>query len=450
LIKKHLRDGGALVIDESNKGGALEFAPYKNQIFTVPMNLGNIMSDHRYTEKTFSHSAISVQETVARKSKSGARKAVVHAIKIAFWSMNLPFGHLWYYPKGYRSLFSFRFDMDEFNVNDHQTFLKLLEGFRGAISCFACMDTYKYHMDAIKQVVDTGVEIGSHGYIHHVYQNYEQNRWNLQKAKALLNEHVDEVVGFSGPHGKWNPFLQHVLENQRYEYSSEFTLDYDNFPFFPFYENQFSNVLQIPTHPVCEGVFLQQYDFEGKMFETYFNSVIEQKLAIQEPILIFGHPTHRLGRYPEIFRAIQNRIQAEPNIWFAEFREISQWWKRRHRLKFEVTFEDGRTNSSGLTDEFEIHYLLPGEENRWMDRSPDTLTIQESEVHRNAIGQLKWALKLWLDWEIKTDVSDLKVVNFPTLIKKLMRWMIGLRQTKKMRLVDEANEQKMDLNKQEH
>ena len=65
-----------------------------------------------------------------------------------------------------------------------------------------------------------------------------------------------EPVGFAAPHGRWNAGLDAVLDELGYLYSSDFQLGYDDLPFFPWREDRFSSVLQVPIHPICEGLFL--------------------------------------------------------------------------------------------------------------------------------------------------------------------------------------------------
>jgi len=438
-LEKCLKNQGAVVLDRSFRHD-LDRKQYQDQIFEVPVNLSAILFDSAYQEKKVSFGKHEILETMASNSKSVARQEVVSTIKKAFFSKGLPYVHLWYYPKGYRSLFSFRFDLDEYDPNDHQVLLELLEESRGSVSCFACMKTYENYKEQIDQVVKTGVEVGSHGYVHHVYHNYEQNNWNLKKAALLLKRSTDQVVGFSGPHGKWDPTLQRVLEQQKYQYSSEFSLDYDNFPFYVHRDGAFSNVLQIPTHPICEGVFLQSYDFNLKMFEEYYETVIEEKLAAYEPILIFGHPTRRLGRYPEIFRSLQNRIRRKSHVWHAEFRTICNWWNHRHQEKFEAVYKEGKIYlEKPFSDDFELRYVYPDKKMGWASvgdllkglgsdlRSVEEMAPlerkgpREINVERGALKKLKRALKLWMDWETKTPRSELKVVDFPTFVKKMIR-----------------------------
>ena len=40
--------------------------------------------------------------------------------------------------------------------------------------------------------------------------------------------------------------------------------------FFPFVDGRFSTVLQVPIHPVCEGLLLDQSITDGRLMSSYF------------------------------------------------------------------------------------------------------------------------------------------------------------------------------------
>lgn len=398
----------------------------------MPFDLKERTGNFEYIDKVFTLEDIAVTETVASRPRAVVREAVAEAVRQAFFAQKLPFVRIWYYPGDYQSLFSFRFDMDEYHPDHHRNFLQLLREARGAVSCFACMRTYEKHPQAVLETAGTGVELASHGYVHHVYHNYRQNNLNLAKAEELLEPAAGKVRGFSAPHGKWHPSLQQVLEDRGYDYSSEFSLDYDNFPFFTFRENRFSNVLQIPTHPVCEGVFLQRYEYNPEMFQRYYGYVIQERLKYNEPVLIFGHPTNRLGKYPEIFRFIYGETASRGEVWKTEFRQISTWWKKRHALNLEASFVDGQIQWEPLPQDVSVHALFPDGRSRRLKadgRSVDQPFLQkkdarlpaESPAAYGTAKKMRLFLKKSLDWETKTPLEMLEIADPPSLVKKIMR-----------------------------
>lgn len=430
-ILNHLQNGGALVADSSVN--LQPFTHYSKQLFRVEHDLEEILANTAAADKNFSMGGYSMTERVALLSKNQIRKDIVCALRAAFHSQNLPYVHLWYYPKGYKSMFSFRFDMDEYHPEDHKMFIQLLKEAKGSVSCFACMKTYESLPEAIREVRDTGVEIGSHAYVHHIYNNDAQNVWNISRAEELLEVQGIGVSAFSAPHGKWNASLQSVLETRGYTYSSEFSLDYDNFPFFPYTNGRFSKVLQIPTHTVCEGVFLQKYDYNLDMFRDYYNAVIEHKLRNYEPIIIFGHPTRRLGRYPDIFRNIYKKICAYPEIWRTELHTFAQWWKDRHDVALSIKYDSGKIlTDDAFSDVYQLHVIFPDGHEEWInsdgqsepaaaDRDMNGKMPEETLVKYGLLKRYKLILKDWLDWENKTPAGKLLTPDLRTAIKKILR-----------------------------
>ena len=57
------------------------------------------------------------------------------------------------------------------------------------------------------------------------------------------------------------------FEDMDFEYSSEFTLDYDDLPFFPYLKDGFSKVLQIPIHPISLGRLRRSHFSKNEMLK---------------------------------------------------------------------------------------------------------------------------------------------------------------------------------------
>ena len=96
---------------------------------------------------------------------------------------------------------------------------------------------------------------------------------NLERAHRILCSSGIEPVGFAGPHGRWRASLDEQLEDLGYLYSSDFQIGYDDFPFYPWRGDRFSRVLQIPVHPVCEGLFLDAGVDDPELIGEYFRQV---------------------------------------------------------------------------------------------------------------------------------------------------------------------------------
>lgn len=445
LLVDFARQGGMLIGDQGTEK-ALRLTVPTNHLIIVEERVKETMADLTSCSKHFTKNGIQVTETVATTHKAKVRLKVIDAIKRSFWMQNLPYVHLWYYPDTYNSVFGFRLDFDEYEASDFQTMCALINTYRAAITCFPCMRTYEKRGDCIKQLVALQVEIGSHGYIHHVYQSYRENNWNLARAEQLLKAYVPSVEGFCGPHGVWNPALQSVLEARGYLYSSEFGLNYDDMPFFPVCGSKHSTVLQIPTHPVCEGLFLERYGYTPNMIEDYFASVIEDKIRAREPLFFFGHPTRRLGRYPSILEHIFRCVEEASSVLHVPFGTFAKWWMKRYHAHTEFEWKNSclwgyfSTRSNRITAEVitpdQQRTLIP------ITKFPQSIKFPQSFIlkSQNATSQnivadclleqtanhnVPWKMKTWLktllDWEVKTPISMLSVYDFRSLIKYLLR-----------------------------
>ena len=58
----------------------------------------------------------------------------------------------------------------------------------------------------------------------------------------------------------------------------------------------------------------------------HFRSVIRAKHAAGEPIFLYGHPTGRLGRYPEVLESIFREIDVRSDVWRVTMSEWAAWW----------------------------------------------------------------------------------------------------------------------------
>ncbi|MFO0910935.1 MAG: hypothetical protein U0794_21775 [Isosphaeraceae bacterium] len=155
----------------------------------------------------------------------------------------------------------------------------------------------------------------SHGHHHFVYRDAASNRRNLIRAHEVLCDSGFEPLGFAAPHGRWNVGLDQVIEELGYLYSSDFQLGYDDVPFFPWCGDRFSRVLQVPIHPVCEGVFFEAGATRGRSIAEHLTQVVRARIESGEPAFVYGHPERRLARHPEVLAALDAAITGESLVW---------------------------------------------------------------------------------------------------------------------------------------
>lgn len=439
------RAGGSFILDAQNEHLAPALAR-AGKLYRIPCDVKKILADWQSCDKKFILDDFFVTETAAVQQKSKVRKAVVTAIRQAFSESGRPYVHLWYYPGDYRTSFSFRFDLDEYDAADFDTMCGLIERERESITCFPNLGTYAQYPQALRRLKELGVEIGQHGYVHHVYDNYRQNAWNLTRAEEVLSPITGKLRGFSAPHGKWHPSLGRILEERDYLYSSEFCLEYDGFPYYPLLEGRLSKVLQIPTHPVCEGVFLERYGYQRERLQRYFTAVVQAKAAQEEPILFFGHPTRRIGRYPAIFMDLMDVVQELPQVWRVSFEGLARWWRKRQDAEFTFEYRDDKIHllTGQPAGDFRVEILWPGGRRKIcrlealqpglgqtrsgaqaFQSQAGAYPVREECVGYSRFKRVKNRIKRFLDWETKTPLGAYSLYEPRNWLKILLRLASG-------------------------
>ena len=181
-------------------------------------------------------------------------------------------------------------------------------------------------------------EIGLHCYRHKVFNNFRKNNLNLQKGVSILKKNGIENLGFASPFGVWNTALSDSINKLNFKYSSEFGLDYDNLPFFPIMnKNKFSNVLQIPIHPICVGS-LKNSKHNSEKIKKYFENIIKNHTSNNLPIFIYDHPKQFEEK---ILKWLFNKIN-ELNFPSLTLQDYAEWWKQRLKIKWKAKIKNNK------------------------------------------------------------------------------------------------------------
>ncbi len=279
------------------------------------------------------------QEIIARTNKALLRKAVINALKTRLFSENLPYIHLAYYPKGYRTVATFRIDCDESNQEDFDRVVNIAELHNIPLTLFIHVKSQQSYLPHISAIKERGHDVQLHCHEHQTYDDYQKNMKNIVKGKYLMEEAGINVSGFVAPYGKWNPSLNRVMEKLRFTFSSEFAIDYDDLPFFPVFGKRVSRVLQIPVHPVCIGL-LWRSKFTHREMLNYFENIINEKYAQCEPIMLYGHPYREIDKLPKVYNFILSKLKMLPDIWITTYSDFAAWWRKRLNTSFSVRIDN--------------------------------------------------------------------------------------------------------------
>ena len=382
---------------------------------------------------------LSVVERVARHPKARIRRKLVDRIRLAVTKAGGIWARLAPYPFPYRSAFNLRLDLDEHEPEDYARFARARRPLDDCSTHFVSTEAYGGSTGVLDDL--RRVDTQSHGHYHFVYREPEANRRNLERAHRLLVESGFAPEGFAGPHGRWNEGIDQVLEDLGYSYSSDFQLGYDDLPSFPWRGDRFSKVLQVPVHPLCEGVFFEAGG-DARTVADHFVRVIRAKSEAGEPAFVYGHPEGRLGRHPEIVRELAEAVGRESLLWRTTLTEFARWWRWRVERRWSVVPRaEGRFEVQ--FDEWDPAYPLALEVVRGqhvaviplnVPRTPFALQglayerrdprthLPSPSILRGPIG-IKAAVRSALDWETVTPVEELPVGSIAARVKReLRRW----------------------------
>jgi hypothetical protein len=406
-----------------------------------PMDPFEALVDHQDARAIWKHKRWNLCERVSRQPKAWIRRRLIGSLR----EQVVAAGGLWLrlcpYPHPYRSVFNFRVDLDEPVPEDYHRFALPRNLLADCCTHFVSTQAYENEHEVLSDLMRYDTQ--SHGHFHYIYRDPEANERNLERADRILRRAGFAPVGFAAPHGRWNPGLDQVLESLGYEYSSDFQVGYDDFPFFPSRESRFSRVLQLPVHPVCEGLFLDAGVQDSRVVADYLCRIIEAKVSCGEPALLYGHPERRLGRMPEILIALHRLLDRHCLVWRATLTELTRWWKWRAGRKYLVLPREGRRIEIQF-EEWDAEYPLAIQ----IDRGDfscslplsgprtlvnvDELVYERRERLRPPIllpptvdertTSLKDAVRKALDWETVTPLHELSSTSFSNRLKKGLRW----------------------------
>ena len=304
----------------------------KGKIIVLPFEVNSLVLDERSKRKKFYANRKELpSEVVSLVSKGKLREIVRISLQKLFEFRNLPFIQKNYFPEQYKSVFIFRVDTDFCNEIQATNLQSLCEKYKIKGSWFA--DTKQNVRFENVYAKMKSQEIGLHCYRHLVFNDYSENAKNFEKGMDVFRKCKMNPVGFVAPFGEWNQALGKVIEDFDFKFSSEFSLDYDNFPFYPIIDGEKSSVLQIPIHPISAGRLRRSHFSKNEMID-YYLKIIEEKLQKNEPIIIYHHPHHEmLEIFENLFRFIDSLDVKKMSM-----NDYYLWWQKRENTEIKARY----------------------------------------------------------------------------------------------------------------
>ncbi len=259
----------------------------------VGFDISRLLTDSRSRRKQFyAPTPRFPTEIVATVTKGTIFRIVRQVLQELFFKRRLPYVYRWYFPRDNPSVFAYRIDSDDAHVEQVDAFFETANQHRIKMTWFLHGEAHEGWFGHFRKYQAQGHEMAVHGYRHATFPTAAQNRHNISRCQALLEQEGLVYEGFAAPYGFWNTGLARAVMDAGFHYSSEFSQAYDTLPFYPYVQGDFSGVLQLPVHPVCIGSLMAARATEAQMKE-YFATVICQKLALLEPVFCMIIPAIR-------------------------------------------------------------------------------------------------------------------------------------------------------------
>lgn len=383
-----------------------------------------------------------LEEEVARVDKGTIRRQLMAALAARLQAEGGVWLRIAAYPFPYRSAFNFRIDHDDYQPHDFDATLRAIRGHEGATTHFVCAADFVDQPTALARL--DGLDVGSHAFRHHTFRDEDENRANIARGIEALRSHGIEPSGFAAPHGRFNRGMLAVLESLGVTHSSDFGVAYDELPFWP----TRSQVLEIPIHPICLGLFLEAAarraphdrdvaDRAAAAAAEHFRRVVRTKFEASEPIFLYGHPTGRIGRYPEVLIAALSSAAELSAVWRTTYTQFAAWWRERHAVRYSVVERDERLVLT--LERLPSRHRLAAELCRGAHVARFPLDAPSIEFATSALAfegrrrapraavmrvdrphGLKRHLINYLDWERVTPLDELRS---DTLRRRVKRWL---------------------------
>ncbi len=350
----------------------------KGTALILPGGLSSTVLDTKARRRNFpTYASHLPSERVARRSKNTIREVIQRSLEYLHFVRHLPFLSLYPFPDEHQSIFNFRIDTDFASEEEIDSFYQLCINYDVSATWFVETKSAKDSMEQFAQMKNQ--EIGLHCYHHKVSNSYSFNRSNIKEGCRILNEVKIPFCGYAAPYGEWNIPLAKAIERAGFIYSSEFTLDYDNLPFYPYLRDRFSSVLQVPIHPVSPRRLRNARHTEDDM-KNYFKDVIRERIEHNLPVFIYDHPSS--GNLNILNWLLQYIHQKD--ISTHSLKDYANWWKRRLEVKWTPKFNKGRIDIQWQHSASPIYLLVK--------KSPQDSAVIKSEKVID-LHELKWQKK---------------------------------------------------------
>ena len=368
---KFMIPDGKLLLSLDETFSIYEYSGNGGNVVILPFSVNELILGQNAIRKRFYADRKELpSEVVSKVSKGRIREIIFKMLQHCFLELNKPLIQKWFYPSGIDNVFIFRIDTDFCSEEDAKNLYSLCTKYEINATWF--VDTIDRKMLSEVYPTFTQHEIALHCERHKVFDSYKENYNNILCAVDKMKQCGIVVSGFAAPFGEWNNNLGKALEELDFEYSSEFSFDYDDLPFYPYFSDHFSSVMQIPIHPISVGR-LRRSHFTDKEMVQYYKLIIDHNLSRNLPVIFYHHPHHnKLHVLEEIFAYIRSK-----KFWNPTMHEFAKWWSTRSDKNYSYEFSNGKALVSVDGDEDVVFRLLDSQKGSSIIHSNESYKIDE-------------------------------------------------------------------------
>lgn len=403
------------------------------------------LEDEQSARRFWQLDGLVVSEQVSRIDKRKLRWQLLGKLREALELAGGVWARVAPVPYPFRTAFNFRIDHDDYVPEDFHAVMQIARQYSQCMSHFVCAADFVDRPAALDAFRD--LDVGSHGFRHHTYHDAPDNARNIAKGIEALRQAGLAPRGFVAPHGKFHRGLLAAMQSQGLEYSSEFSLAYDEWPFTP----AGGSIPQMPVHPICLGICLEAAraglvrcssrrtlgERAAEITLLHFRRILRERADNGEPIFLYGHPSGRLGRYPYVLAGILESAIQSREIWPTTLSQFSQWWQKRIAVQVQLIAKESgyEVRASNLASDaaaFEIHQenrvaALPLQSEVSFVRRDELSFLPRGGYQPLRVVQktehvpLKQSFLRYIDWEKETPVEELSAKTWRSWTKRVLR-----------------------------
>lgn len=282
----------------------------------------------------------------------------------AFTRQGLPYVHLGYYPDQYQSLFAFRVDVDGIYGENLELLSKAGKENGIPISFYVNQKMCEPEAEWLNKI-DPFHDIGNHGVLHNLYTSLEDNRRNVGQCRDWMNtKGIENGPWYVAPRGMWNFNLHRALAEEGYEFTSDFGFCIFGLPFYPYFNGERMQALQIPINPFStERAYAKAEEENGQLptapfVADYFIKSVEEQYTQGMPIILYSHPQRFGPLSSQVFPQLKARVDSL-NIWQTTLPEIYTWWSQRDAVQYSAEWTRDKLQIQGdIPEHMQVKTIL--------------------------------------------------------------------------------------------